>query len=100
MSGSEALTPGLMLRSTACAVQVVVIRAPTTQVNLTCGGQPLTTADGSGPRETAGEVLLGKRYVDEESGLELLCVRSGAGPLAADDRELTVKTAKPLPSSD
>jgi hypothetical protein len=44
--------------------------------------------------------LLGKRYVDEDTDLELLCSRPGAGALTADGRPLAVKTAKPLPASD
>lgn len=101
MSASRQLKPGLKLTSAACSAQVIVIRAPAVPVTITCCGQPLVT-EGE-PRPAAGEpdaVLIGKRYTDEPSGLELLCTRSGAGPLAADGRELTVKAAKPLPSSD
>lgn len=43
---------------------------------------------------------LGKRYVDESSGLELLCTKAGAGTLAIAAKRLSLKTAKPLPSSD
>ena len=43
------------------------------------------------------EVLLGKRYADEASGIELLCTKPGPGPLAVDGRPLVVKGAKPLP---
>jgi hypothetical protein len=60
--------------------------------------------DGEGT-ETAGEagtagILLGKRYADETTGLEVLCTKPGAGPLAVDGRELQVKGPKPLPASD
>jgi hypothetical protein len=44
--------------------------------------------------------LIGKRYVHEPSGLEILCTKGGQGTLAAGDEPLTVKAAKPLPSSD
>jgi len=44
--------------------------------------------------------LLGKRYIDEDSGLEALCAKPGAGSLSADGRPLAVKDAKKLPSSD
>ena len=43
---------------------------------------------------------LGKRYVDEELGLELLCTKPGEGSLGVSGRALTLKGAKPLPSSD
>ena len=44
--------------------------------------------------------LIGKRYVEESSGLEVLCTKSGQGQLALDGVALVLKTAKPLPSSD
>ena len=45
-------------------------------------------------------VLLGKRYADDELGLELLCTQGGAGTLTVGEQPLLVKGAKPLPSSD
>jgi hypothetical protein len=49
----------------------------------------------------AGEgAQLGKRYIDEPTGLELLCTKPGGAVPAADGRALTLKTAKPLPASD
>ena len=47
----------------------------------------------------AGSVM-GKRYVDAESGLEALCTKPGAGSLSLDGRPLAVKATKKLPSSD
>lgn len=43
---------------------------------------------------------LGKRYVDEEAGVEVLCTKQGDGSLALDDRSLHLQGAKPLPPSD
>jgi hypothetical protein len=48
----------------------------------------------------AGGTLLGKRYADEASGLEVLCTKAGAGTLTLDGVPLEVKSPKPLPSSD
>lgn len=45
-------------------------------------------------------VQLGKRYLCETCGTEVLCNKPGAGPLICCDREMGVKEAKPLPSSD
>jgi hypothetical protein len=100
------LKPGQKLRSAVCEAQVVVVRAPAVDVEVGCGGAPLL-ADGEEP---GGAValdpalgdgpLLGKRYADEELGLELLCSRAGKGALTVDGRVLPVKGAKPLPSSD
>jgi hypothetical protein len=99
------LRPGQKLHSAVCDAQVVVVRAPATEVELGCGGAPMLE-DG---QQAAGETLddslgegpvLGKRYADEELGLELLCSRAGTGALTVDGRVLALKGAKPLPSSD
>jgi hypothetical protein len=104
---------GQRLRSQACTTEVIVVRAPDHQVELTCGGHPMATdpaigagtATGTGTATGAsaasgGGTLLGKRYVDEPTGLEVLCVKPGGGTVAADGRDLTLKSAKPLPASD
>ena len=57
-------------------------------------------AGGSPDPSLSGGTLLGKRYADEASGLELLCTKAGAGTLTLDGSALEVKSAKPLPSSD
>jgi hypothetical protein len=44
--------------------------------------------------------LLGKRYVHQASGLELLCVKPGAASLSVDGELLPLKSAKQLPASD
>ena len=43
---------------------------------------------------------LGKRYVCEGCGVEVLCNKGGTGSLTCCDREMKLKEAKPLPSSD
>ncbi|HJR25500.1 MAG TPA: hypothetical protein VJ804_08510 [Acidimicrobiales bacterium] len=95
------LRAGQKLHSTVSEAQVVVVKAPDADVEVACGGVPMVEeapadaagADGEGPQ-------LGKRYADDELGLELLCSRAGAGALTVDGRELPLKGAKPLPSSD
>jgi hypothetical protein len=47
-----------------------------------------------------GGTALGKRYVDAEGTVEILCTKSGAGSLHLDGRPLSLKESKPLPSSD
>ena len=44
--------------------------------------------------------LIGKRFADADSGLELLVTKAGAGTLTLDGVALPLKEAKPLPSSD
>lgn len=100
------LRPGQKLHSAVCDAQFIVVRAPSTAVELGCGGAPLLEdgqeADGSEALDPAlGEApVLGKRYADDQLGLEVLCTRAGTGALTLDGRPLPVKGAKPLPSSD
>jgi hypothetical protein len=98
---------GARLRSSVCTTEVVVVRPPQTlDVVLDCGGRPMAAADGLNgagrdpdPSFAQG-TLLGKRYVHEPSGLEVLCTKPGLGSLSVERNALTVKGAKPLPSAD
>jgi len=96
--------PGTKLRSAVCETQVIVVRAPADDVDLGCGGAPLIEADAapSGTLDPAlsGGTLIGKRYADEELGLELLCTKGGEGTLTCNGTPLELKGAKPLPASD
>ncbi|MGD0702623.1 MAG: hypothetical protein ABSA02_22415 [Trebonia sp.] len=98
------IAAGKRLRSLVCGTEVIVVRAPDRPVELTCGGSAMTgEAAGAAapPKPAAGEAAqLGKRYIDEATGLELLCTKPGTEVPAADGRPLTLKTAKPLPASD
>jgi hypothetical protein len=100
------LKPGLRLESATCDTQVVVVKAPpdATDVDARCGGHPMRVVGTGGERlPVTGEgeaTLLGKRYADEDLGLELLCTQGGEGALSVGDQPLLVKGAKPLPSSD
>jgi hypothetical protein len=96
---------GDRLHSAVSDTEVIVIRAPAEDVAVTCGGLSLIRAGENGPRGEIvagqeGDVLLGKRYVDETDTLELLCTKPGPGALAVGGKPLQLKTAKPLPSSD
>ncbi|CAJ1500598.1 hypothetical protein [[Mycobacterium] burgundiense] len=82
------------------------MKPPNGPGEIRCGGVPML-----GPNETAptGVVLsedaqdgtlLGKRYVCDGSGLEVLCTKAGAGSLAFEDTPLVQQGAKPLPPSD
>src|SRR5262245_60527492 len=103
------LKPGSRFACPGSTAQVIVVRGPVEPVEVTCSGHPLVevgAADATGPEPDAatdssgGELLVGKRYVDPDSGLELLCSASGPGTLTADGRTIDLKSAKPLPSSD
>ncbi|MCZ0943158.1 MAG: hypothetical protein OXJ53_08890, partial [Gammaproteobacteria bacterium] len=59
------------------------------------------SADGA--QATAAEMngcQVGKRYVNDDQSLEVLCIKPGEGSLAAGGAPLAVKQAKKLPSSD
>lgn len=96
---------GARLRSVTCETEVVVVRGSGAEVDLRCGGAPMVTIDEASP--VSGPVapfdegtLVGKRYVSDDDGLELLCTKPGAGSLSVGDTALSIKGAKPLPSSD
>lgn len=100
------LKAGTRLKSAVCETQVIAVRAPNVDVVVTCGGQPLLALDAEPPAGAAieaghdGGTLLGKRYADEELGIELLCTKAGAGALWLNGEPMRLKEAKALPSSD
>lgn len=100
------LKPGSRWKSAVCSSEVVVVRPPKGRAVLECGGKAMrpladeAIADGAPAPDHAGGTAVGKRYVDETSGVEVLGSKAGAGSLAIDGRPLRPKEAKPLPASD
>jgi hypothetical protein len=101
-----ALTPGQRVISAVCSTELIVVRAPSGAIDLTIGGAAVLP-HGSDRPEGAGldqrfadGTLIGKRYVDVDGQLELLCTKAGAGSPAVDGHALVIKEAKPLPASD
>lgn len=100
------LKPGTQLASTVCDTQVVVVRAPEGEVELTCGGRPmvpvdqLSAAEREQPLDSGEPPQLGKRYEAADIDLEVLCTKAGTGPLAANGKPLEVKQPKAVPASD
>ena len=100
------LKPGVRLKSAVCATEIMVIRAPGNEGLLCCGGAEMlamTEAAPSGRQLDAALAqgsLIGKRYVDAEDRVELLCTKGGEGSLTLNGSALEVKQAKALPSSD
>jgi hypothetical protein len=98
------LKPGTRLRSAVCTTEVVVVRKPSEDVDLRCGGHPMLD-----PGDEATATLdathssgtkMGKRYADADSGIEVLVTKAGEGSLSLGDTPLLQKDAKALPSSD
>lgn len=100
------LKPGSRWKSAVCDAQMVVVRPPKQPGELQCGGVAVLPIDaeaapsGEINPDFAAGVLIGKRYVHHDSGLEVLGARPGKGSLALDGVALEVKGAKPLPASD
>ena len=100
------LRPGTRLFSAVCSAEFIVIRAPAGGADVTIGGLPaLASADERDGAAMAAEghgggVAIGKRYVDEDDTVELLCTKPGEGVPAVRGRLMTIKEAKPLPASD
>ena len=99
------LKAGSRLKSAVCDTQVMVIAAPAGDVALTCGGAAMLDAAANAPRgaldpEHKSGTQIGKRYVNDDGSLELLCTKPGEGALAAAGARLKLKEAKALPSSD
>ena len=94
------------MRSGVCATEVMVVAAPPDDVEVTCGGAPMISIGDEPPAgtslspEAAEGTALGKRYVNEDGNLELLCTKPGDGSLGVGGALLSLKEAKPLPSSD
>jgi hypothetical protein len=98
---------GEQLASTVCTTRVIVVRAPATEIDLTCGGAPMVPVSAGEPAVTGtpaagadGGTVLGKRYADDDLGLELLATKAGGGSLAVNGKPIELKVAKPLPASD
>lgn len=97
--------PGVRLYSAVCQAEVMVIKGAG-DYDLRCGGAAMVAVaesrqPGTAPAlQHAAGTLLGKRYVDQEAGLELLCIRAGAGSLSLGDQALEVKAPVALPATD
>jgi hypothetical protein len=98
------LKPGLRLKSTADTTELMVVRAPGGDVDLRCGGAPVApmgdAAENTLDPDFSGGTQIGKRYADEETGLEVLVTKAGPGSLSIGTDALAEKGAKALPSSD
>lgn len=100
------MKPGARLKSAVDATEIVVVRAPSSDVDIRCGGWPMSENGQSraearppDPRHSGG-TQIGKRYANDEIGVEVLCTKAGEASLSIGDEPLVVKSPKPLPSSD
>ena len=80
-----------------------MVKGTDDDARLVCAGLEMLDTDPGGDVSQLPDgpkIELGKRYTDDDTGIELLCTKPGVGPLVIGGRELTLKTAKALPSSD
>jgi hypothetical protein len=100
------LKAGARFKSAVCDTQVMVIKAPAGEFDLRCGGVEMVPPSVTPPAAVqmlptlTGETLIGKRYVNADESIELLCTKGGKGILSLDSTPLEIKQAKQLPSSD
>jgi hypothetical protein len=100
------LKPGARLFSAVCSTEMIAVKAPADAVDLTIGGAaPIANAadrDGSGAvaEGFGGGAAMGKRYVDADDTVELLCTKPGDGLPAVGGVLMQLKEAKSLPASD
>ena len=100
------LKPGSRWKSAVCDTEVVVVRPPKVEADLRCGGYPMVANAEPKPEgltispDFAEGSAMGKRFADEETGLELLCVKAGQGTVSIGGRPIGTKEAKKLPASD
>ncbi|MEM9620716.1 MAG: hypothetical protein AAF993_03645 [Pseudomonadota bacterium] len=100
------LKTGARLKSTVCDGEIMVVKSPGGDIDLTCGGAPMTGDPGA--EAAAGElnpdhavgIVIGKRYINEDESLEVLCVKAGEGSLAISGNLLLQKDTKALPKTD
>ncbi len=103
---SMTLKPGARLFSAVCSTEMIAVKAPAGNADVTIGGAPALASaagrEGSGAvaEGFGGGAAMGKRYVDEAETIELLCTKAGPGVPALDGTLLRLKEAKPLPASD
>lgn len=97
------IKPGIRLYSTVCDTEIMVIKGMGEE-SLKCGGVVMATSASQRVSKFQDDQiqksLIGKRYINNDGTLEVLCTRPGAGNLTVDNENLIIKQAQALPSSD
>lgn len=107
MSSPVQLRTGARLRSQVDTTEVIVVRAPSREVELFCGGHPMIDVKAEPEAglaldpDAAGGSPVGKRFtLSDDETLEVLVTKAGDGTLSESGQALVLKEAKQLPSSD
>ena len=95
---------GTKLFSAVCDTQIMVLRVPADDLDVTCGGLPMQTEEAAEKSSMSGGGgegrRVGERCGDEAETIEFLCARGGEGNISVNGVALEIKQAKRLPSSD
>jgi hypothetical protein len=89
------LKAGARFKSAVSDAQVMIVKAPAGEFELGCGGVAMVGGTASLPEGAtlaagdAGEVLIGKRYVNADESLEMLCTKGGRVRKAARSTTVT-----------
>lgn len=99
------LKTGARLKSAVCDGEIMVVKAPAGDHELTCGGAAMLEPGADADRvavdpDHAVGIVIGKRYINEDESLEVLCVKAGDGSLALGGNLLLQKDTKALPKTD
>jgi hypothetical protein len=94
------LRAGQRLGSQLCTTNVVVLDAGRADRVPDCGGIPMrpgpviacSSTDRVAPG--SGSTVLGRIYLDADTGLAVRCTRSGSGPLTLDGRALVAESVR------
>jgi hypothetical protein len=106
MLSMTVLKTGSRLKSQVDATELIVVKAPSTDIELLIGGHPAVDVKAEAAADLtldpahSGGSLLGKRYVREAGDIELLITKGGEGSISVAGETLMPKESKPLPSSD
>lgn len=103
---SMVLKPGSRIFSALCTTELIAVKVRAGEVAITIGGVPLVAS--AAERDGVGSVVdghgggaaMGKRYVNDDDTIELLCTEAGDGVPAVDGEMLQLKEAEALPASD
>lgn len=99
------LKTGARLKSAVCDGEIMVVAAPAGDIEITCGGAAMLASGDDAAKvdvnpDHAVGIVIGKRYITEDEGLEVLCVKAGEGSLAVAGNLLLLKDTKKLPKTD
>ena len=88
------LWAGKRLRCSLCSTQIVIVRPCIGLSTLTCCDTPLVGIEDAplwGGLDVEGDAVRGKRYLDHDGTLEILCTKAGRGPLLWNEERLGIK---------